>query len=136
MIDYEKIGRRIYEERKFLRHISQEKMAEDLGMYQPDISNLEKARKGSGITDLSKLQTIADYFDLPIENLLFGTSAEAHMADYFGSKMEIRPYQGQKAAKTKEQRKILTKLIGRDPEETHPWCYECGPYTLYVGMET
>lgn len=136
MIDYEKIGRRIYEERKFLHHISQEKMAEDLGMYQPDISNLEKARKGSGITDLSKLELIADYFDLPIENLLFGTSMEAHMVDYYGSKMEIRPYKGKKAVKSKEHGKILTKLIGRDPEETHPWCYECGPYTLYVGMET
>ena len=136
MIDYEKIGRRIYEERKFLRHISQEKMAEDLGMYQPDISNLEKARKGSGITDLSKLEIIADYFDLPIENLLFGTSMEAHMVDYYGRKMEIKPYMGKKAAKTKEQRKILTKLIGRDPEETHPACFECGPYTMYIVMET
>ncbi len=32
MIDFEKIGKRILEERKYLHKISQEKMAEDLGM--------------------------------------------------------------------------------------------------------
>ena len=51
MIDFTKIGKRILEERKYLRRISQEKMAEDLGMYQADISNLEKAKNGSGITN-------------------------------------------------------------------------------------
>ena len=54
MIDLNKIGKRIQEERKYLRRISQEKMAEDLGMYQADISNMEKANSGSGITDLVK----------------------------------------------------------------------------------
>ena len=53
MIDFEKIGKRIHEERKFIRKISQEKMAEDLDMYQADISNLEKAKKSSDITDKS-----------------------------------------------------------------------------------
>ncbi len=62
-IDYEKIGRRIFEERKYILHISQEKMAEDLGMYQADISNLEHASKSSGIQDLRKLENIADYLD-------------------------------------------------------------------------
>ena len=108
MIDYEKIGRRIYEERKFIRHISQEKMAEDLGMYQADISNLEKAKKSSGITDLNKLQLIADYFSLPIENLLFGTSAEAHMVNYEGSKMELRMIERSKQRiKNAKQKKLL-----------------------------
>ena len=46
MIDIEKIGKRIAEERKYIHKISQEKMAEDLGMYQSDISNMEKAKKG------------------------------------------------------------------------------------------
>ncbi len=36
MIDFEKIGKRILEERKYLHRISQEKMALDLGMYQAD----------------------------------------------------------------------------------------------------
>lgn len=67
MVDYEKIGRRILEERKYLRRISQEKMAEDLGMYQADISNLEKAKNGSGITDLSKLDSV--YHQRRRENL-------------------------------------------------------------------
>ena len=52
MIDIEKIGTRIAEERKFVKRVSQRKMAEDLNMYQADISNLEKAKNGSGITDL------------------------------------------------------------------------------------
>ena len=72
MIDLNKIGKRIQEERKYLRRISQEKMAEDLGMYQADISNMEKAKSGGGITDLVKLDMIADYFDMPLETLLFG----------------------------------------------------------------
>ncbi len=72
MIDFEKIGKRILEERKYLHRISQEKMAEDLGMYQADISNMEKAKSASGITDLAKLDMVADYFDMPLETLLFG----------------------------------------------------------------
>ena len=66
MIDYEKIGRRIAEERKYIHKISQEKMAEELGMYQADISNMEKAKKSSGINDLSKLDMIADYLGIPL----------------------------------------------------------------------
>ena len=72
MVDYEAIGRRIAEQRKYSLKVSQEKMADDLSMYQADISNLEKAKKGSGITDLSRLDLIAEYFDMPLESLLFG----------------------------------------------------------------
>lgn len=36
MVDYEAIGRRIAEQRKYFHKVSQEKMAEDLGMYQAD----------------------------------------------------------------------------------------------------
>ncbi|MBQ6481160.1 MAG: helix-turn-helix transcriptional regulator [Anaerolineaceae bacterium] len=89
MIDYDKIGKRILEERKYLHRISQEKMAQDLGMYQADISNLEKAKKGSGITDLSKLDIIADYFDMPLEILLFGRRQD-QMEKYTGSKMQLK----------------------------------------------
>ena len=48
MVDFERIGRRIKEERKLNKRVSQLDMALDLGMYQADISNLEKAKKGSG----------------------------------------------------------------------------------------
>lgn len=136
MIDYEKIGRRIYEERKFIRHISQEKMAEDLGMYQADISNLEKAKKSSGITDLNKLQLIADYFSLPIENLLFGTSAEAHMVNYEGSKMELRMIERSKQRiKNAKQKNLLQKLLDTDPTKALSFTFECGPYTTYIFIE-
>ena len=36
MIDINSIGKRIKEERKYIMKISQEKMAEDLNMYQAD----------------------------------------------------------------------------------------------------
>jgi len=41
-------------------------MAEELGMYQADISNLKKAEMGSEITDLSKFDLIAEYFDISL----------------------------------------------------------------------
>ena len=91
MIDYEKIGKRILEERKYIRRTSQERMAEDLGMHQADISNLEKAKKGSGITDLSKLDIIADYFDMLLETLLFSRRQD-QMEKYYGSKMQLKAY--------------------------------------------
>ena len=71
MINAVNIGKRIRTLRKE-RHISQERMAEDLGMYQADISNLERAIGGSGITDLFKLDLIASYFDISLVNLLNG----------------------------------------------------------------
>ena len=54
MINEKMIGNNIRYLRKS-RKISQEKMAEDLGMYQADISNLERAIGGSDISDIYKL---------------------------------------------------------------------------------
>ena len=69
MINAEMIGKNIRHLRKE-RHISQGKMAEDLGMYQADISNLERAMGGSGISDIYKLDLIADYFGVPLDKLI------------------------------------------------------------------
>lgn len=137
MVDYERIGKRILEERKYLRRISQEKMAEDLGMYQADISNLEKAKNGSGITDLSKLDMIADYFDIPLETLLFGRRNDA-MEKYFGTKMQLKETNKKR---TKKHETLLRKLMGPDPNSEGALefgkiiTYECGPYTIYVPYE-
>ena len=138
MVDYEKIGRRILEERKYLRRISQEKMAEDLGMYQADISNLEKAKNGSGITDLSKLDMIADYFEMPLETLLFGRRNDI-MEKYFGTKMQLKETSKKRS---KKHESLLRKLMGPAPngEEGESdfskiLTYECGPYTIYVVYE-
>ena len=108
MIDLNKIGKRIQEERKYLRRISQEKMAEDLGMYQADISNMEKAKSGSGITDLVKLDMIADYFDMPLETLLFGRRQD-QMEKYYGTKMQLREYPKKR---TKKHESLLCHLMG------------------------
>lgn len=71
MISAEEIGKRIKMLRK-QKHVSQEKMAEDLFMYQADVSNLEHGKSGSGIDSLQKLNLIADYFDVPFIWLLTG----------------------------------------------------------------
>ena len=137
MIDFEQIGKRIQEERKFLRRISQERMAEDLGMYQADISNLEKAKNGSGITDLSKLDMIAEYFDMPLETLLFGRRQD-QMKKYYGAKMQIKE---SKKKRTRKHETILRGLMGLPADETADAKlaavrdYECGPYMIYMACE-
>ena len=137
MIDFDKIGKRILEERKYIRRISQEKMAEDLGMYQADISNIEKAKNGSGITDLTKLDLIADYFDMPLETLLFGRRQD-QMEKYYGSTMQIKEYTKKK---TKKHEAILRNLLGASNDEELDGAldriltFECGPYRIYVAHE-
>ena len=71
MIITEDIGNRIRELRK-QRKLSQEKLAEDLGLYQADVSNLERARGGSGVADLFRLDAIADYFGVSLGFLISG----------------------------------------------------------------
>lgn len=84
MLDYDAIAARIREERQFSKGISQEAMAVDLNIYQADISNLERARKGSGIADLNRLDRIAGYFGMPLEELIFGRKDSATMFRYSG----------------------------------------------------
>lgn len=130
MIDIDKIGKRIKEQRKYMRKVSQEKMAEDLGMYQADISNLEKAKSGSGISDLYKLDAIAEYLNIPLETLLFGRE-DKNMLKYHGDTMRLAPSK-KKLIKTHEE--ILKTLTGQDPLP-EPITWECGPYTLYSMYE-
>ncbi len=132
MVDYDKIGARIREQRKYIAKISQQKMAEDLGMYQADISNLEKAKSGSGITDLSKLDSIAEYFDMPLQSLLFGVDRTA-MPKYAGETMVLKQ---SKKKFNKTHRRILEKHLDHEfPDDYTPLTYEWGPYTLYVLTE-
>lgn len=76
MLDYDVIASRIREQRKYVQKISQKKMAEDLGMYQPDLSALENNKKGCGIHDLAKLELIAGYLNISLSYLLFGDGEE------------------------------------------------------------
>jgi len=66
------IAARIREQRKSVKKVSQARMAEALGMYQPDLSALENNKPGCGIRDLAKLEIIADYLCVPLSYLLFG----------------------------------------------------------------
>ncbi len=52
-------------------------MAEDLNMYQPDLSDLENNKPGCGIKDLAKLEMIASYLNISLSYLLFGDGDEA-----------------------------------------------------------
>lgn len=82
MIDFASIARRIKEERRMNKRVSQEVMAADLGIYQADVSNLERANKGSGINDLYRLDKIAGYFGIPTQQLIFGMSEKDAMMKY------------------------------------------------------
>ena len=76
MLDYDMIVCRIREQRKLVRKVSQSRMAEDLGMYQPDLSAMENNKPSCGIHDLAKLEVIADYLRVPLSYLLFGEGEE------------------------------------------------------------
>ncbi len=76
MLDYDMILSRIREQRKQVRKVSQSRMAEDLGMYQPDLSAMENNKPGCGIHDLDKLEVISDYLRVPLSYLLFGEGEE------------------------------------------------------------
>ena len=76
MLDYDMIGFRIREQRKKVKKVSQKKMADDLGMYQPDLSDMENNKPGCGIQDLAKLEVIADYLCVPLSYVLFGEEDE------------------------------------------------------------
>lgn len=112
-------------------------MAEDLGMWQADISNLEKAKSGSGITDLEKLDRIAEYFNMPLETLLFGRRQD-QMEKYQGSKMQLKETTKKKS---KKHETLLRKLMGLPCDETAGNAlakipaFECGPYIIYAPDE-
>lgn len=83
MIDYDIIAARIREARKNKKKISQKKMAEDLQMYQPDLSALENNKPGCGIQDLAKLEMISGYLNVPLRYLLFGEGEDIEKEDNF-----------------------------------------------------
>lgn len=97
MINAEVIGKNIRCLRKE-RKISQEKMAEDLGMYQADISNLERAMSGSGIADLFKLDLIADYFGVPLVSMISGP-VQLHEKTHKEAQEKAHTDSGQKTRK-------------------------------------
>ena len=83
MIDYDIIVARIREARKNKKKISQKKMAENLQMYQPDLSALENNKPGCGIRDLAKLEMISGYLNVPLRYLLFGEGEDIEKEDDF-----------------------------------------------------
>lgn len=133
-MNYQAIGNRIKEQRKMFKKISQEKLAEDLGMYQADISNIEKGKKGSGIDDLNKLELIANYFGISLHYLLSGIEGKENMEKYLGEKMVIKAEDGLKISD--EQWKTLQKLTGAKSKKTIEKSYHCGDYTTHIMIET
>lgn len=83
MIDYDIIAARIREARKNNKKVSQKKMAEDLQMYQPDLSALENNKPRCGIRDLAKLEMIAGYLNISLRYLLFGEGEDIEKEDDF-----------------------------------------------------
>lgn len=68
-----KIGRAIARERA-ARELTQEQLAEQLGVEQETISRFER---GTTLPPLQRLIQLADIFDLPLEALLRGTTNRA-----------------------------------------------------------
>lgn len=71
-IDFDELGYRIRYQRKYVKKIPQRKMAEDLGLYQPDLSNMENNNPKCRLNDLALLEQIARYLGVSIHYLLFG----------------------------------------------------------------
>ncbi len=130
MINADNIGKRIRILRK-QKHVSQERMAEDLGMYQADISNLERAIGGSGITDLFKLDLIADYFGVSLGELLNGFHDSANEAPASESKKteeyEMKDYviDYVKHGEVYDNYISEIKLLAPDGEEIYVSFQEC-----------
>lgn len=138
MINYEKIGAKIRYARKFIKNVSQETMAFELNMHQADISNLEKAKRGSGITDLSRLEQITEYLGISLESLLFDHSDNAKENGKRGREMTMEQKielfkralsaealmngtddpMAPKAGFQKEYAEVMEKL---EPEEYRQW---------------
>ena len=132
MVDFEKIGRRIREQRKFGKRVSQERMALDLGMYQADISNLEKAKSGSGIGDLYKLDLIANYFNIPLATLIFGME-EDKMVHYYGNKIQLIEVVDPEFSE--DMKAMLVSLSGFENIWKGTAVWKCGPYKIYITPE-
>lgn len=114
--DSKKIGNRIAELRKTLKHVSQEKMAEDLGMYQPDISALENGKLGSGIADLNKLSLVADYLGVSLNRILGCCEEDTSVI-------------------MKSHLDNISGLIGEDHEYNNLKIFESGLYATYLMEE-
>ena len=130
----QQIGRRIAEQRGHIRRVSQGKMAEELGMYQADISNMEHAKKGSGVSDLYKLNDIARYFDIPLESLIFGTGSGQQVLPYDREKMSIERVP-EKTRFDPHHKKALAVFSGQPEEKVRAERFRCGPYRLYNMLE-
>lgn len=119
------IGKRIQEQRKYIKRVSQEKMADDLFMYQADISNLEKGKKGSGIMDLEKLIRLSEYLSVSLEFLIFGS--KNNMIQYYKKKTAI-----DEGKTNSKQIKVLASLTGRKDTDINPITYKSGPFTICI----
>lgn len=130
MIDYTAVAARIREERRLNKRVSQEEMAADLGMYQADISNLERAQKGSGISDLNRLSRIAEYFGIPPEDLIFGRRSRKSLTRYEGKKSKLSFLSDPKDF-TEDEARVLRKVFCRDPAKLALRAAQFGPYRVF-----
>ena len=119
------IGKRIQEQRKYIKHVSQERMADDLCMYQADISNLEKGKKGSGIMDLEKLIRLSEYLSVSLEFLIFGM--KNNMTQYYKKNSSV-----EEGEANSNQITLLANLTGRKSTDVKPIAFQSGPFTVCV----
>ena len=133
-IDYERVGRRIAEHRRYIKKLSQNAMAQDLLMHQSDISDLERARPGSGINNLDKLKLIADYLGISMQTLLFGSDHDPKFPAYTGDKTKITLLDPQKKGNQKHY-PLLAKTVGTELKHIQPVIYRYENCLIYLVME-
>ncbi|MBO7173443.1 MAG: helix-turn-helix transcriptional regulator, partial [Burkholderiaceae bacterium] len=72
MFDTEAIAKRIRAARVHGRRLTQEDFAVEMGIQQSAVSDLERAKKGSGISDLNRLKRLAQTLEVELPYLVFG----------------------------------------------------------------
>ena len=84
-MDYEKIGKVIYELRAE-RNLTQKQLAEELNISDKTVSKWER---GAGCPDISLLRELAKFFCVDMEKVLGGSLAEN---DFVGGSVKKRPF--------------------------------------------
>ena len=125
MIDMETIGKRIRERRLELG-MTQAELAEKIGCGQDKISLLERARKGSNIYDLNKLEQICDALSIHLKELLFYSTTE-EVQPMTISSAEAREREDQKLKEVLETEGIEIPSI---TDEEYEW------YQVLYGDDT
>ena len=129
MIDTKAIAKRIRDGRKHRLRLTQEDLGIELGIKQSAVSDLENAKKGSGINDLHRLMLLARTLEMDLPYLVFGIGDDG--LPHFGEEATLAPVHFRRL--TKAHRKLLLAVSQSDNlKATLMGAYEYATYRAYV----